>query len=53
MNPRPDPPLVTNILFALVLACAAAPAPDAGGAGTERAMAHLHGRLPVPLRLPR
>jgi len=53
MSPTPDPGLLTNILFALVLACAAVPAPQPGPGHDARPAADRHGQVPAFLRLRR
>ena len=53
MNPVPDPTLILNLMFGLLLACAVVPAPEAGRHADPRAPTRLEAHAPLASGLSR
>ena len=53
MNPAPDPTLILNLMFALMLACAVVPAPEVGLHADPRATSRSDAHAPFASGLSR
>ncbi len=53
MNPVPDPTLILNLMFALMLACAVVPAPEVGLHADPRATSRFDAHAPFASGLSR
>ena len=53
MNPAPDPTLILNLMFALMLACAVVPAPEVGLHADPRVTSRFDAHAPFASGLSR